>query len=171
MGNNKTALLSQVTIRPILPTETHLLEDLLYESIYQPQGAEPIPREVLQVPKVAAYIKYYGTAPDDYCFVAEHDGNIIGAVWVRVLSGKHKGYGNIDNETPEFVISLYPEYRNQGLGSRLMKTMLNYLKVKGYKQSSLSVQKENYATQLYLKLGFKVIEENNEDFIMLKTFN
>ena len=41
------------------------------------------------------------------------------------------------------------------------------LKEKGYKKVSLSVQKENYAFKFYESLGFKVIQENIDDCIMV----
>ena len=49
----------------------------------------------------------------------------------------------------------------------LMQKMISYLKDKGYAQTSLSVQEDNYAVKLYKKLGFKIIEENKDDYIML----
>jgi ribosomal protein S18 acetylase RimI-like enzyme len=91
----------------------------------------------------------------------------VGAVWVRILSGEIKGYGNIDDKTPEFAISLFKEYRNQGIGSLLMKNMISYLEKNGYKQTSLSVQKENYAFKMYQNFGFRIINENEEDYLML----
>lgn len=54
-----------------------------------------------------------------------------------------------------------------GIGSALMVGMISLLKGKGYKQASLSVSKDNYATRLYKKLGFKVIGEGRDDYIML----
>ena len=95
------------------------------------------------------------------------NGKIIGAVWVRILSGEIKGFGNIDDKTPEFAISLFEEYRGKGIGTNLMQKMIEYLKSNEYKQTSLSVQKENYAVNMYRKLGFEIVEENDEDYIML----
>jgi len=43
--------------------------------------------------------------------VAEVDGKIVGAVWVRIMND----YGHIDNETPSLAISLYKEYRGLAL--------------------------------------------------------
>ncbi len=40
-------------------------------------------------------------------------------------------YGHIDGETPSFAISLYEEYRNMGIGTALMRDMLEFLKNKG----------------------------------------
>lgn len=41
------------------------------------------------------------------------------------------------------------------------------LKEKGYKQASLAVQKANYAVRMYKKVGFKTVDENDEEFIMV----
>ena len=76
-------------------------------------------------------------------------------------------YGHIDDETPSFAISLYEEYRNLGIGTALMRNMLELLKNKGYKRTSLSVQKVNYAVRMYQKAGFEVIDENEEEYIMV----
>ncbi len=76
-------------------------------------------------------------------------------------------YGHIDDEMPSFAISLYEEYRNMGIGTALMRDMLELLKNKGYEQTSLSVQKVNYAVRMYQKVGFEVIDENEEEYIMV----
>lgn len=51
-----------------------------------------------------------------------------------------------------------------------MKTMLTALEGKGYPKVSLSVQKENYAVTWYRKLGFDVVRETTEEYIMVKEF-
>ena len=48
-----------------------------------------------------------------------------------------------------------------------MRAMLQFLKDKGYKQTSLSVQKANYAVDMYRKVGFEVVDENEEEYIMI----
>ena len=48
-----------------------------------------------------------------------------------------------------------------------MKEMFSLLKSEGYQQVSLSVQKANYASKMYLKLGFEIIKTNEEDYIMI----
>lgn len=158
-------------IRVIREDELGILEDMLYEAIYQPDKNNPIPRSVLNIPEVNTYIRDFGKEKDDYCLVAELDGNIIGAVWVRMISGVIKGYGYVDDDTPEFAISLFEEYRNQGIGAKLMTTMINHLRKKGYKQVSLSVKKENYAVKLYRKVGFEVIDEKDDDYLMVLKLN
>ncbi len=157
----------EVVIREIKIKELAILEDMLYESIYQEDESNLISREVIKLPEVSIYIDDFGQKEDDYCLVAIIDNKIIGAVWVRILADKIKGFGNINDETPEFAISLFKEYRKKGIGSLLMKEMISCLVNKGYEQASLSVQKKNYAFKMYAKLGFEIIKENNKDYIML----
>ena len=76
-------------------------------------------------------------------------------------------YGHVDDDTPSFAISLYKEYRGQGIGTQLMVKMLELLKKNGYKRASLAVQKANYAVKMYEKVGFKIVDENEEEYIMV----
>ena len=76
-------------------------------------------------------------------------------------------YGHIDNNTPSLAISLYEEYRSKGIGTKLMNEMKKLLKEKGYQKTSLAVQKKNYAVNMYKKVGFKIIDENEEEYIMI----
>jgi ribosomal protein S18 acetylase RimI-like enzyme/ketosteroid isomerase-like protein len=158
-------------IRELTPGEIPILEDMLYEAIYQPDKDNPIPKSVLKIPEVEAYIKDFSSRKDDYCLVAELDSKIIGAVWVRIISGDIKGYGYMDDNTPEFAISLFKEYRNRGIGAQLMSAMIKHLRNSGYKQAYLNVKKENYAVKLYKKMGFEVIAEDKEDYLMRLKLN
>ena len=83
------------------------------------------------------------------------------------IGGIMDDYGHVDDETPSLAIALYKEFRGSGIGTALMNAMLALLKTQGYKTVSLSVQKANHAYKLYLKLGFRVIEENDEEYIMV----
>lgn len=87
---------------------------------------------------------------------------MIGSVWTRIMDD----YGHMDDETPSCAVSLYKEYRGQGIGSQLMMKMLDLLRQQGYRKVSLSVQKANYAVKMYKKAGFKTVDENEEEYIM-----
>lgn len=150
-------------IREMKSSETPLLEDFLYEAIFQPDETNPAPKSIVRKPELQVYIEDFGKKKDDFCLCTEAGDKIIGAVWVRNI----KGYGSIDDVTPEFAISLYKEYRGQGIGTAMMKKMLEYLKNSGYKQTSLAVQKANYALKMYLAAGFKIVGENEEEYIMV----
>ncbi len=149
-------------IREIKESEYSVLSDFLYEAIFIPKGIEKLPKSIIEQPELQVYIADFGKA-DDWCLVAEVKGKIVGAVWVRIMND----YGYIDDETPSLAVSLYEEYRHLGLGTALMREMLQFLKDKGYKQISLSVQKANYALNMYRKVGFEVVKENEEEYIMI----
>ncbi len=150
-------------IRKLEKEEVKVLDTFLYEAIFIPEGAEAPNRDIINLPELQVYIDDFGSREGDIAFVAETDGGIVGAVWVRIMDD----YGHVDEETPSFAISLLKEYRNYGIGTKLMITMLDELKCCGYKQASLSVQKQNYAVRMYKKTGFQIIDENEEEYIMV----
>ena len=152
-----------VTIRKIHKQEYPLLDDFLYEAIFVPEGVEPPPKTIITSPELQLYVEHFGESKDDHGLVAEVDGNIVGAVWVRIMND----YGHIDAETPSLAISLYKEYRGFGIGTAMMKEILALLKAQEYKQVSLSVQKANYAAKLYQTVGFEIVRENEEEYIVV----
>lgn len=150
-------------IREIEKSEYPLLDDFLYEAIFVPEGTRPPAREIICLPELQVYVSGFGSEKDDVCFVAEVGGRVIGAVWVRVMDD----YGHVEDGVPSFAISMYKEYRGCGIGTALMQRMLGKLRSRGYEKCSLSVQKANRAYRLYLKTGFEVISENEEEYIMV----
>ena len=153
------------TIREMTAQEYPLLDDFLYEAIFVPEGVDPPSKSIITAPELQVYVKGFGASKDDFALVAEVENKIIGAVWVRIMND----YGHIDDKTPSLAISLYKKYRGQGIGSSLIKEMLSLLQTHGYKRVSLSVQKANYAAKLYQKIGFIIIKEIGDEWIM--TYN
>lgn len=151
------------TIRPMTFQEYSLLDDFLYEAIFIPEGVEAPPKDIIKAPELQVYVESFGTRDGDICFVAEISGKVVGAVWGRIMDD----YGHVKDGVPSFAISLYKKYRGSGVGTRLMKRMLAELQIRGYKKASLAVQKENYAVRMYKKVGFEIIDENDEEYIMM----
>lgn len=149
-------------IRNLDKTEYDVLDTFLYEAIFIPEGVAPPPKEIIKQADLQVYVADFGEKAGDTALVAESDGQIVGAVWARIMND----YGHIDDETPSLAISLYENYRNNGIGTALMKQMLEALGEKGYKQASLAVQKANYAVRMYKKVGFETVDENETEYIM-----
>ena len=147
--------------------EYPLLEKFLYEAIFIPNGVELPPKSIIYRPELQVYISEFGTSKHDIALVADLNGEVVGVVWVRIMND----YGHIDDKTPSFAISVDKDYRGKGIGTALMKEMLTILKKRGYEQTSLSVQKANFAAKMYRKLGFQVVDENEEEYLMLKKLN
>ncbi len=152
-----------ITIRELKADETAVLDDFLYEAIFIPEGVTPPPRDIIKRPELQVYAQDFGKRAGDTALAAEADGQIVGAVWVRIMND----YGHIDDDTPSFAVSLYKEYRSMGIGTQLMLKMLDTLRKAGFSQASLAVQKANYAVNMYKKVGFEIIDENEEEYIML----
>ena len=153
----------QYMIREMKSQEYRLLSDFLYEAIYIPEGVEAPPRSVIDFPELQEYIIEFGNRKHDKALVAEMQGNVIGAIWVRIMND----YGHIDNDTPSLAMSVCPQYRGLGIGTSLLKQLLQVERLAGYSKISLSVQKSNYAVKMYEKVGFTVVDENNEEYIMI----
>ena len=152
-----------VLIRKLCAEEAGLLKDFLYEAIFIPEGVEPPSRDIVERPELRIYYEYFGRGAADHCLLAETDGHAVGAVWTRIM----RDYGHVDDETPSFAISLVPQYRGKGIGTRLMINMLSLLKAQGVKQASLAVQKANYAVRMYRNVGFEIVDENDQEYIMV----
>ena len=150
-------------IRTISEGEESLLQDFLYQAVFVPEGVPAPPKSIISQPELQIYIPGFGTKKDDIGLVAEVNKKAVGAVWVRIMDD----YGHIDNATPSIAVSLYKDYRGLGIGTALMKEMLRILKDRGYKQASLSVQKANYAVNMYQKTGFEIVDEKGEEYSML----
>lgn len=153
-----------IMIREIRETEIPMLKDFLYEAVFIPPGAEAPPRAVVDTPELQVYVRDFGRQAADLGLVAEVDERVIGAVWARIM----EDYGHIDARTPSLAIALFKAYRGLGIGTELMRAMFTRLAEKGWGQVSLSVQKLNGAVRLYRRLGFKVADENSEEYIMVK---
>lgn len=150
-----------VLIRPLRPEEAPLLEDFLLEAVYVPEDfTGQMPRSVIyDDPMCRAHFEGFGTLPDDRALVAEVDGRVVGACWVRTTAG----YGHLDDSTPAFAISLYREYRGRGIGTRMLQRMLEQLRQAGYARASLGVAKANRAAHLYERLGFRIVGDGFDD--------
>ena len=152
-----------MNLRHIKAEESNLLKVFLYEAIFIPEGVEPPPAEIVERPELKIYYEDFGSGKADHCIVADEDGKVVGAVWTRIMND----YGHVDDDTPSFAISLFKEYRGQGIGTKLRREMLALLRKNGYKRASLAVQKANYAVKMYRNVGFDIIDENDEEYIMV----
>ena len=156
-------------VRVMRESDYECLPEFLYQAIYIPPGEEWPSRTIINDPEIFIYIKEFGTQPGDLGVVAEQNSQIVGAAWTRIIPA----YGHIDAETPELAISILPEFRSYGIGTKLMKKLFKLLRENGYRQTSLSVQKNNPAVRLYQRLGYEISGERldhvgHEDYLMIK---
>lgn len=159
-----------VNIRSLQKGEEWFLREMLYEAIFIPADKKPLPESIVDLPELAKYNADFGRK-GDICCVGEVQGFLVGAVWSRLFSQEMKGYGFVDEQTPELSMALKPAYRGQGIGTMLMEALLQALQQQGYKQLSLSVDKRNQAVSWYKKLGFELVAEVGSAYTMVKQIN
>jgi ribosomal protein S18 acetylase RimI-like enzyme len=162
-------MLNTLNIRPLIQTNEPFLWEMLYHAIYLPAGHDPFPKEIVTEPEIAKYVLNWGKT-DDKGFVAVDGVTVkpVGAVWLRLFTRENKGYGYVDDNTPELSIALLPEYRNRGIGTDLLNRLIEDIQDQ-YPAISLSVSSANPAGRLYRRLGFDIIEENGASLTMKKT--
>ncbi|MCL2149514.1 MAG: GNAT family N-acetyltransferase [Dehalococcoidia bacterium] len=156
-------------VRLMRESDYGCLSEYLYQAIFVPEGAAPPPRSVINAPEIFVYINGFGTQAGDLGVIAEQNGQIVGVAWTRIIPA----YRHINPETPELAVSVLPEFRGNGIGTKLMKKLHKVLRESGYKQISLSVQKDNPAVRFYQRLGYEMFGErvdhaDHEDYIMNK---
>lgn len=110
------------SIREMRKEEYSLLSDFLYEAIYIPDGTAAPPKSVITCPELQVYIADFGNSKHDKALIVEVDGNIVGAIWARIMND----YGHIDENTPSLAMSVLKAYRGMGIGTLLLLTFIEY---------------------------------------------
>jgi ribosomal protein S18 acetylase RimI-like enzyme len=135
-------------IRPAVQDDFEVLWDFLAIAAYESEA-----EAAKAVPSVAKYLAGW-QRPGDFGFVAERDGEVIGAAWARRFSAEELTSHYGDDETPQVSIGVKPNARGQGVGEGLMRALIGEARRRGL-GLCLSVRFENPARRLYERLGFR----------------
>ena len=92
------------------------------------------------------------------------DSKIIGEI--RVM------YENIDETFAKrnvraylYAFRIHEDYQNMGYGKHLINNVLLILENRGYKEFTVGVEDDNYAINIYKKMGFtKFLKKVNEEY-------
>jgi len=157
------------TTRKIASKEIPFLQEMLYESLFVPEGGEPFDKSIIEQPQIARYIQNWGSSPNDIaCVAVSSEDKLIGAIWGRTFAKEASGYGFVDEQTPEIGMAVKVGYRNQGIGTQLISEISQVYQNMGIQALSLSVHKQNKAKYLYEILGFETVRESGDALIMKK---
>lgn len=156
-------------IRPMKPGEAEFLKEMQYEALYVPKGSAPFPKEIVENPAIAKYYENWGRPGDMAVVVVDQQAEILaGAIWARQFTAEKPGYGFVDEQTPELSFAMLPQFRGQGLGTRLLGSFIDLARQKKIVALSLSVDRTNPALKLYLRFGFKEVKPGANPTLLLK---
>ena len=147
--------------------DLEFLMDMIYEAIHIPENKPP-KEELLNLPPLKKYSEEWGREGDRALIAFNGDNLPVGAAWYRLFTENQKGYGYVNDRTPELGIALTSEARGKGIGTLLMKKLIEVASEDGYPSLSLSVDPSNtQAIQLYEKLGFLKCGLSGTSFTMI----
>ncbi|MFJ5764400.1 GNAT family N-acetyltransferase [Lysinibacillus sp. NPDC093210] len=156
-----------VTIRNVEKNELDFLTDMLYESIHIVEN-KPKKEDLINSIHIKKYHESWGREGDSALIALNKENQPVGAVWYRLFNESNKGYGFVDRHTPELGIAVAEEVRKKGIGTLLMKAIIDQAINEGYKSISLSVDLENsHAIHIYKKLGFEEYEVSGTSMTMV----
>lgn len=158
----------QISYRVIQAEEYEFLNEMLYEALFVLPGQPKFPREIIEDPSIKKNIENWNQKEGDLAIVCLDGEELIGAIWGRKFSEDNKGYGFIDAETPEIGMAIKQEYRGKGLGSNLIKLIIDKYIEMGVGQLSLNVNTLNPAKRLYERIGFMKVSEESGAAIMAR---
>lgn len=151
--NNKTVTVREVTI---MDAERMLLagSKALKDAPYMLSTAEDMQK--LTVEDMEKLLKTYVQNPKYVQFVAEVDGELVGAIEFK--SGDKEKISHQGS----FAMTVLPEYRNYGIGRTLLATLINWAKNNSrVEKVCLEVMEGNLgAINLYKTMGF--VEEGRK---------
>ncbi|MEM6713706.1 MAG: GNAT family N-acetyltransferase [Cyanobacteria bacterium P01_C01_bin.147] len=139
-------------IRPLSPEDKPIVWEMLRYAAHESSW------EALQHPLIARYATDWGR-PGDLGYGAWHAATPIGAAWLRLWPEADKGFGYVSDDIPELAIGVAPDYRGQGVGTRLLTPLLAAAKEQ-FSAVSLSVRGDNPAVHLYSRVGFVPVSDS-----------
>jgi ribosomal protein S18 acetylase RimI-like enzyme len=144
------------------------LKKMLFEASYWRQNiSKPDFEQSLQRADLKYLLEDWGRKGDTGIIAEDDNDNPIGAAWYRFWTEEKHSYGYINESIPELTLAVSEEWRGKGVGRELIKRLIVEAKNQNLTKVSLSVEKENFAINLYQKVGFKVYIDNPGDYIML----
>lgn len=141
---------SQITIRPVRPTDdAQAITDIYNPFITQTTVSfetEPLSVEVMRqrIEEISANYPY---------FICEEEGKVCGYCYVHAWK-ERKAYAG----TLEVTIYLSPSAQGRGIGTKMLKRLIDVCKQRGTKALIACITEgNNHSIRLHQSLGFKQV--------------
>jgi ribosomal protein S18 acetylase RimI-like enzyme len=148
---------SAITVRPTVEGDEEALWLMLYYASHSDDEPGIRPEDIRSNSDLVGYIDGWRDG-GRIGVIAERAGVCVGAAWLRTLSEADRDnpvFSDVD--TPELAIAVLPAHQSQGIGTCLMRALLeNAPEVPAI---VLSARRGNPAIRLYERFGFEPIGE------------
>ena len=159
----------KIVLRVAQDSDFPFLREMLYEAVFwRPNPDKPSLEEGLAYPDVSNALADWGGRDGDTAVVASHNSSPVGAAWYRYWTDDNFIRGFIDEITPVLVIGVQRDYRQQGIGTKLIAWLVDHAEKQGIQNISLMVSKDNHAMQLYRKSGFTQYADKDHSLVMIR---
>lgn len=150
--------MTALTLRDATATDQLFITAMMREALFVPPGEPPFAVGLVDEPDIAPYHLDFGGRSGDLGTVAVLGDEPVGAAWVRL----HRGYGFVDDRTPELTIAVAAEQRGRGIGGALLVALLERVP-----RCSLSCDRRNAAIRLYERHEFAVVATDGEHSVVM----
>jgi GNAT superfamily N-acetyltransferase len=156
-------------IRDLLPTKHDIdfLTTMVYIAHYPTRS--PIPNATIasHIPQVFLWVDQWGKK-GDVALIARQGDQFLGAACYRLFSVRDQVTGFLSEQVPVLVLAVLPQYRRQGVGCRLLTTLMQRAKDASFPALSLTVSMRNPAISLYEQAGFHSVKVNEELLVTMR---
>lgn len=145
------------------------MREMLYEAVFwRPNPKKPALEEGLADPGARNALVDWGQRDGDAAVVALLDSTPAGAAWYRFYTDDNCIRGYMDETVPVIVIAVHENYRQQGIGEKMIAWLIEHASRRNIQKLSLMVSKDNHALRLYRKCGFQEYADKGDSLLMLR---
>lgn len=151
-----------ITLYFLRSSEQKIVTDMLHYAM----RLDEVSKTLSDIPKLAIYDEFYGFTTKDLGLYALVDNQLVGAAWVRRLNSDHGSNGYIDDNTPQLIMAVLPEFRGHGIGSAMIEQLCIEVAAL-YHQITLSIVEGARAINFYERHGFVLYDSqfNEKSFV------
>ena len=145
------------------------MREMLFEAVFWSRAEEEKPslEEGLSYDYTKHILEGFGTRAGDIAVIAEMNSKRVGVAFIRYWDDMTNMRGYISPDIPVLVVGVEKAYRRKGIARDLIDFLKHTAVDCGISKISLCVTKSNLAYPLYLKCGFKVVEDLDSSYNML----
>ena len=159
--------MSGIRTRLATAADRPFLEERLLDAVnWDPSRTALSLDEALALPEIAHYVARW-PGNRDAGVVASIDGVDVGAAWWTFFSLDDPGYGFVGPDVPEVTVGVARDRRGQGVGRALLLALHEVAESSGIERLSLSVERANFAKNLYRSLGYEEVRGDDDAVTMV----